>query len=119
MEAFDFVKIAYVILAMVSVVITKILIPYIKEKTNAEDIANTLAMVEIAVKAAEQIYNKAGQGRLKKEYVVQYLNDRGIKVDERDLDNMIEATVLELNKWKKELEAQPVVTVNVDKSVEA
>lgn len=100
-----------VVIGILSIIVTGVLIPLIRKKTSAENIANTMALVEIAVKAAEQIYNQSGQGALKKKYVVNYLNEKGIKVSEADLNNMIEATVLELNKWKKELEARPIVNV--------
>lgn len=31
------------------------------------------------------------------------LNEQGIKLSEKELDNMIEASVLELNRWKLEI----------------
>ena len=68
-------------------------------------------MVDIAVKAAEQIYNQNGQGDLKKKYVLQYLKDKGVKISEEDLNNMLESSVFEINKWKEELKNKPVVNV--------
>ncbi|MDY2986301.1 MAG: phage holin, LLH family [Peptoniphilus sp.] len=112
------IDIFYVILSLVSIVITGIVIPLLKQKYGQQKINNTLDIVKIAVNAAEQIYSKRGQGSLKKEYVIQYLKDHGIKIKDDELDAMIEACVLELNKWKKEVEAQPVVNVlNTEKIV--
>lgn len=31
------------------------------------------------------------------------LNEQGIKISEKELDDMIEASVLELNRWKQEI----------------
>lgn len=59
--------------------------------------------VDIAVKAAEQIYKENSQGNLKKQYVLMRLNEQGFKVTEKELDDMIEASVLELNRWKLEI----------------
>lgn len=101
----------YVVLSIISVLTTGVVIPLLKQKYGKEKINNALEIVKIAVNAAEQIYSKRGQGSLKKEYVIQYLKDHGIKIKDDELDAMIEACVLELNKWKKEVEAQPVVNV--------
>lgn len=96
-------NIFYVVLSIISVLITGILIPYLKQKYGKEKIANIMEAVEIAVKAAEQIYTKQGQGQLKKQYVLMRLNEQGIKINEKELDDMIEASVLELNRWKLEI----------------
>lgn len=96
-------NIFYVVLSIISVLITGILIPYLKQKYGKEKIANIMEAVEIAVKAAEQIYTKQGQGQLKKQYVLMRLNEQGIKLSEKELDDMIEASVLELNRWKLEI----------------
>lgn len=96
-------NIFYVILSIVSVLITGVLIPLLKQRYGKEKITNVLEAVDIAVKAAEQIYTKSGQGQLKKKYVLMRLNEQGIKLSEKELDDMIEASVLELNRWKAEI----------------
>lgn len=97
-------NICYVVLSIVSVLVTGVLIPLLKHKGLQAKAINIVEAVDIAVKAAEQIYRKQGQGHLKKQYVLQRLRDQGIKIDEKELDDIIEASVLELNNWKKELE---------------
>ncbi len=52
--------------------------------------------MKIAVSAAEQIYNGSGRGPEKKAYVLEWLKQRGITVDEAKLDAMIESAVYEL-----------------------
>lgn len=96
-------NIFYVILSIVSVLITGILIPLLKQKYGREKVLSVMKAVDIAVKAAEQIYKETGQGDLKKQYVLMRLNEQGFKVTEKDLDDMRRASVLELNRWKKEI----------------
>lgn len=99
----DINNIFYVVLSIVSVLITGVLIPYLRHKGLQVKAVNIIEAVDIAVKAAEQIYQAQGQGRLKKEYVLHRLEDQGIKISEKELDDMIEASVLELNRWKEEI----------------
>lgn len=55
------------------------------------------AWVRIAVTAAEQIYIGSGRGTEKKEYVINWLHEHGVTVDESKLDALIEAAVYSLN----------------------
>lgn len=96
-------NIFYVVLSIVSVLVTGVLVPLLKQKYGKEKVLSVMEAVDIAVKAAEQIYTKAGQGNLKKQYVLMRLNEQGFKVTEKELDDMIEASVLELNRWKQEI----------------
>ncbi|WP_071026385.1 phage holin [Peptoniphilus raoultii] len=96
-------NIFYVVLSIVSVIVTGIIIPVLKQKYGQDKIKNTMDIVTIAVRAAEQIYTQSGQGPLKKKYVLEYLKDKNIKVSEDELDAMIESAVLELNRWEKEI----------------
>lgn len=96
-------NIFYVILSIISVLITGILIPLLKQKYGREKVLSVMEAVDIAVKAAEEIYKETGQGDLKKKYVLMRLNEKGFKITEKDLDEMRKASVLELNRWKKEI----------------
>lgn len=91
-------NIFYVVLSVVSILITGVLIHYLKSKGLQAKAVNIMEAVDIAVKAAEQIYKKSGQGQLKKQYVLMRLNEQGIKISEKEPDDMIEASVLELNR---------------------
>lgn len=44
------------------------------------------------------IYNGTGRGAEKKTYVLNYLNEKGYKLDLDTIDNLIESAVLELKK---------------------
>lgn len=96
-------NIFYVILSIISVLITGVLIPLLKQKYSREKVLSVMEAVDIAVKAAEEIYKETGQGDLKKKYVLMRLNEKGFKITEKDLDEMRKASVLELNRWKKEI----------------
>lgn len=84
------------VFALIAAVITAIVIPYIKSKTTAQQQAEINAWVKIAVSAAEQIYNGSGRGEEKKAYVLNWLAEHGITLDEERIDALIEAAVYEL-----------------------
>ena len=106
---FDITTIIEAILTLVAVVITGIVIPYIKKRTTTEQQKEILAWVKIAVTAAEQIYVGSGRGPEKKMYVIDWLADRNITVDTNKIDAIIESAVYELNNGAVILE--PVDTV--------
>ena len=106
---FDITTIIEAILALVAVLITGIVIPYIKKRTTTEQQKEILAWVKIAVTAAEQIYVGSGRGPEKKMYVIDWLADRNITVDTNKIDAIIESAVYELNNGTVILE--PVDTV--------
>lgn len=95
---FDATTIIEAVFALIAVIITSIVIPYIKSKTTKEQQAEIAAWVKIAVAAAEQIYIGSGRGPEKKAYVIEWLAARKIKVDADKLDAMIEAAVYALGK---------------------
>ncbi|MDU5080211.1 phage holin, LLH family [uncultured Tissierella sp.] len=91
------VKIILGLIGLLGTIVTYVLVPYLKSKTTKEQRENIYFLVSLAVQAAEQIYIKPGQGEKKKEYVINYLNSRGIKLTVEDLNIFIEAAVKELN----------------------
>ena len=73
-------------LLLLAAIFTTVVIPYIKSKTTAQQQTEINAWVRIAVSAAEQIFNGSGRGAEKKAYVLEWLKQRGITVDEAKLD---------------------------------
>lgn len=59
-------NIFYVVLSIVSVLVTGVLVPVLKQKYGKEKVLSVMEAVDIAVKAAEQIYKENNQGNLKK-----------------------------------------------------
>lgn len=94
---YDITPIIEAVAALIGVIVTCVLIPFIKSKTTASQQAEINAWVKIAVSAAEQIFKGSGRGEEKKQYVIAWLKERGFTVDEAELDALIEAAVYELN----------------------
>ena len=91
------------ILTVLFALVTLYVIPWIKSKVTAEELADIINWVKIAVQAAEMIYKESGMGEIKKAYVKKFLSDKNIHFDEMDIDTLIEGAVLEL---KQKLEEQ-------------
>lgn len=94
---YDITPIIEAVAALIGVIVTCVLIPFIKSKTTASQQAEINAWVKIAVSAAEQIYVGSGRGEEKKAYVLEWLRAHGVTVDDEKLDAMIEAAVYELS----------------------
>lgn len=96
MSNIDVTSIVQALLTLMGAVITAVLIPYIRSKTSVHQQEEISGWVRIAVMAAEQIYNGSGRGPEKKDYVIKWLNEHGISVDESKIDTLIEAAVYKL-----------------------
>ena len=88
------------VLTIILALITAFVIPWLKEKIGDAKSEQILKWVETAVKAAEQLYKGSGRGVVKKSFVVDFLNEKGIDIDQDSLDKLIESAVLDLNKNK-------------------
>lgn len=89
--------IKYVIL-LIFAVCTTFVIPYIKAKIGDEKFTELQKWVKIGVQAAEMIFKESGMGTVKKEYVIEFLKQKGYTLDTETIDNLIESAVLELKK---------------------
>ena len=92
----DLTPIVNAIIALIAAAISVFLIPWIKEKIEAEKLEQIMGWVTIAVEAAEQIYRESGMGEKKKAYVLDFLAKKGITMDVDSIDAMIESAVLDL-----------------------
>ena len=81
------------IVLVVGVLVTRYLVPYLKERYGAERVANIYDMVEFAVKAAAKMFPESGMGGVRKEYVINYIRSKGVKITTEDLDVFIESAV--------------------------
>lgn len=116
---YDITPIIEAVAALIGVIITCVLIPYIKSKTTTEQQKEINAWVKIAVSAAEQLFTGSGRGEEKKAYVIAWLKERGITVDEAELDALIEAAVYELEQGLIPLEGIAIeATTEVTESKE-
>ena len=88
MNTIDITPIVNAAIALIGAGVSVFLIPWLKKLT---------AWVKIGVAAAEQLYKGAGRGEEKKQYVIDFLKQKGFKVDEESVVNAIEAIVKQLN----------------------
>ena len=96
------VQIILAIIGLLGTAITAIVVPLIKAKYDAEKRAKVYEYIEIAVNAAEQILKvEDPTGQRRKEFVVDYLNSKGLKISLQDLNMMIEAAVNQMNMIQK------------------
>lgn len=96
-------KIFQIILASIPVfgaIITGFIIPFIKEKIDAEKLAKYEYWTSMAVKCAEMVFKEQGMGEAKKEYVVNFLNEmfnkNKVVITSEQIEILVEAAVKEL-----------------------
>lgn len=93
----DLTPVINAVIALAAALITAFVIPWIKRNTSAKDREEFLKWVEIAVAAAEQLFYST-QGKEKKKYVVQFLEEKGFAFSEEEVDAAIEGAVLRLHR---------------------
>lgn len=93
----DLTPIINAFIALAAALITAFAIPWIKRQTSAKDLEELLKWVEIAVAAAEQLFDSS-QGEAKKKAVAAFLEEKGFTVSASELDSAIEAAVLKLHR---------------------
>lgn len=71
---------------------------WIDANTNAKQREDAVFWTRLAVRMAEEIYHERGQGRFKKEYVVDWLHKNGVAITAEQMDTLIEMVVSEYNK---------------------
>ena len=84
------------LLAILSVFITAVVIPYVKEKLGEAKYNQLVEYTKYAVRCAEQMFTPE-EWEKKKEYVSKYITDKatemGIGLNEQDIDLLIEGVV--------------------------
>lgn len=94
----DITEIVELVLKLAILCVTLFLVPYVRSKTTEGQRQKIKLYVRMAVQAAEMLFKESGSGQQKKEYVIQYLAEKGFKLDGDELDVYIESAVLELKK---------------------
>lgn len=101
MRMIDLTPVIEAVIVLLGAVVTVFLVPWIKRQTSAKDREELLKWVEIAVAAAEQLFDST-QGEEKKEAVVEFLRKEGFVFSEAEIDTAIEAAVLKLHRELEE-----------------
>lgn len=102
------------ILAASVMAIMRYLIPFLIRGLRAHDFNFAADLVEVAVRAAEQIFDGAGRGSEKYEFVKKHLLEELLKyhitLSEEQLNQLIEAAVQAMNQEGQWLESAEAVT---------
>jgi len=91
----DLTQIILAIITLIGAIITRYLIPWIKEKTNERQFEALAMLARVGVYAAEQIFSTE-QWKEKKQYVLDFLKQNGYEIDAPAVDALIESLVREL-----------------------
>ena len=96
----DITPVVNAVIALIAALISVFIIPWIKANTTAHQQKTMIELIQVAVSAAEQIYSGAGRGEEKKQYVLEFLASKGVKVDDEAVNAAIESAVQQLNSGK-------------------
>ena len=97
MNMIDITPIVNAVIALIAAAVSVFLIPWIKSKTTDAQRKELVEWVKIGVAAAEQLYKGQGRGEEEKQYVLDFLKQKGFTVDEESINAAIEAAVSQLN----------------------
>jgi len=92
----DFTPIVEAVLVLLGTIITTLVIPFIRKKTSVATREEIVGWCRIAVAAAEQLYQGQGRGEEKKKYVLAWLTNHGVDLNDTRIEAMVEAAVYEL-----------------------
>lgn len=84
------------IITLCAALISVFFIPWVKKRVGAEKMDEFLRWVDIGVAAAEQLFT-AQATQVKKEFVVEFLREKGFVYNEWEVDAAIEAAVIKLH----------------------
>lgn len=93
---FDLTPVLGAVIALLVAVVVYVAVPYYKAKTTAEQREDIAFWAKLAVEAAEKIFKETGMGKEKKAYVIKFLEEHGISLDQAKLDVVIESAVLQM-----------------------
>ena len=91
----DLTQIILAIITLIGAIITRYLIPWIKQKTDEKQFEALKILAKVGVYAAEQIFS-TNEWKEKKQYVLDFLKQNGYEVDAPAVDALIESLVREL-----------------------
>lgn len=92
----DLTPIIELVVTLLMAILTTIVVPFVKQRVSSAKFEKIRQWIKIAVQGAEMIFKGSGMGKEKKEYVIQFMKNKGYKIDPDSLDVLIESAVLEL-----------------------
>jgi len=91
----DITPILVLVIELLVALVSVFLVRWLNKNVGAEKTQEIMMWIKIAVQAAEQLFG-AGRGEEKKEYVLNFLNSKGITYDSEKINAMIESQVYSL-----------------------
>ncbi len=95
----DLTPIMQAVIGLCAALITAYFIPWLKAKAGQAKTERLFRMTEIAVRAAEEMFETSGE---KRDYVLKYFAERGFTLPADELRATLEAAVYEMNQAAKE-----------------
>jgi len=92
----DLTQIVVALIGLLATVFTVFVVPYLNQKLDEGKRKKIAFWTKLAVEAAEKIFKEQGMGITKKRYVKSFLESKGFKLDETEIDIAIESAVLEM-----------------------
>lgn len=92
----DITLVIKAVVMLICAIVSAFVVPWLKQKIGAERMTDFLGWVDVAVAAAEQLFS-AESTQAKKQYVLNFLNLKGISYNELEVDAAIEAAVIKLH----------------------
>ena len=99
-------RIILAIITLLGTITTGVLVPYLNKKYDNAKNKDIEFWGGLAVQAAEKRFNIPKSGEEKKQFVISYLINKGVKISEDDMSILIDALVEEIinkpyQEWKK------------------
>lgn len=92
----DWTEILLALISLIGLLISSMLVPYLRAKTTEKQRENIEFWVGVAVMAAEKHFDLAGEGAAKKEQVKKFIREKGLNINDEQLDQLIDFTVEKL-----------------------
>ena len=93
----DITPVLQAIITLSFALLTVVVIPYIKKKADAEDLAEFQKWVQVGVKMADQLAKSGAINKYeRRNKVLEFLNKKGYDVDFDTIDALIESEVIDL-----------------------
>lgn len=92
----ELTSIIEITIALIGALVAAFVIPWLKSKLTAEQTAELMCWVRIAVQAAQQLYHQV-DGAERLEYALAILEKKGYDIDSAEIRSAVEAEVLKLH----------------------
>lgn len=93
----DYTAVILAIISVIGAILTRVLVPYLKNKINEQKLSEIKFWVDIAVIAVEKAFEtEPGMGEVKKYQVMDFIKKLNLPITDEQLEILIDAVVEEL-----------------------